>query len=313
MRDAFFEALTEAAAADERIWALTGDLGIGLFDAFEQVAPGRYLNVGIAEQAMVGIAAGLAYVGKRPVAYSIAPFVTSRPQEQVRVDVAMAQANVVLAGVGGGMAYGYLGPTHHATEDLAVMRALPGMTVLAPGDPGETKRATRAALDLGGPVYLRLGKNGEPDLLPARPFQIGKAVTVKPGDDVTLISTGSILAETLGAARRLTERGISAHVLHCPSVKPFDTHEVCAAGAHTGLVITIEEHNVIGGLGSATAEALSEYGIGARLVRLGLQDEFAHTVGSREFLLRHHGLDAQAIAARAESLLGEAPRHAAAA
>src|SRR5438874_1960698 len=146
MRDAFFEALTELAVDDERVWALTGDLGIGLFDDFETLAPGRYLNVGIAEQALVGIAAGLAYSGQVPFAYSIAPFATSRPHDQIRVDVAMANANVKLVGVGGGLSYGYLGPTHHAIEDLALMRALPGMTVLAPGDPGDARRATRAAL-----------------------------------------------------------------------------------------------------------------------------------------------------------------------
>ena len=145
MRDAFFEALTDLARDDERIWALTGDLGIGLFDDFERVAPGRYLNVGIAEQNLVGVAAGLAYAGQVPFAYSIAPFITSRPHDQIRVDVAMAEANVKLVGVGGGLSYGYLGPTHHAIEDLALMRVLPGMTVLAPADPADVQRATRAA------------------------------------------------------------------------------------------------------------------------------------------------------------------------
>src|SRR3954466_15499589 len=144
MRDAFFDALADLAAEDPRVWALTGDLGIGLFDPVEEAAPGRVLNVGIAEQAMVGIAAGLAYAGKLPFAYSIAPFATSRPHDQIRVDVAMANANVKLVGVGGGVSYGYLGPTHHAIEDLALMRALPAMTVLAPGDPAEAARATRA-------------------------------------------------------------------------------------------------------------------------------------------------------------------------
>jgi transketolase len=307
MRDAFFAALSEVAESDERVWALTADLGIGLFDGFQRVAPGRYINVGIAEQAMIGVAAGLAYAGRRPIAYSIAPFVTSRPHEQVRVDLAMAQANVVLVGVGGGLSYGYLGPTHHATEDLAVMRALPGMTVLAPGDPAEAKAATRAALGHDGPVYLRLGKNGEPALLGERPFVIGAAVPVAAGDDVTLVSTGAILAEVLGARALLAADGVAAGVLHYPTVKPFDGHALCAAAARTGLLVSVEEHTVVGGLGSAAAEALSEQGLGARLVRLGLQDEFAHTVGSREFLLGHHGLDAAGIAARVRSLLGVAP------
>ena len=166
MRDAFFAELVEMAADDPRVWALTADLGIRLFDETERVAPGRVLNVGIAEQALIGVAAGLAYAGKVPFAYSIAPFATSRPHDQIRVDVAMAEANVKIVGVGGGTSYGYLGPTHHAIEDLALMRALPGFTVLAPGDPAETRRAARAALEIDGPVYLRLGKNGERNLLP---------------------------------------------------------------------------------------------------------------------------------------------------
>src|SRR3954466_15559804 len=190
MRDAFFDALADLAAEDPRVWALTGDLGIGLFDPVEEAAPGRVLNVGIAEQAMVGIAAGLAYAGKLPFAYSIAPFATSRPHDQIRVDVAMARANVKIVGVGGGVSYGYLGPTHHAIEDLALMRALPGMTVLAPGDPGEARCATRAALAIDGPVYLRLGKNGEPDLLAGDDsFTLGRARVLREGDDVTLAST----------------------------------------------------------------------------------------------------------------------------
>jgi transketolase len=292
MRDAFFAALTQAAERDERIWALTGDLGIGLFDDFCRVAPGRYLNVGIAEQALVGVAAGLAYAGQRPVAYSIAPFLTARAHEQVRVDVAMAHANVTLVGVGGGVGYGYLGPTHHGTEDLAVMRALPGMTVLAPADPGEASRATQAALDFDGPVYLRLGKNGEPDLLPERPFEFGRAVAVVDGADIVLASTGAILRHVLDAAESLRGIGVQASVLHFGTVKPFDSEALVRAAMRTGAVLAVEEHTVIGGLGSAAAEALAESGIGARLRRIGLRDTFAHQVGSQQHLLSVYGITA---------------------
>ena len=309
MRDAFFETVAELAASDERIWALTGDLGIGLFDDFCAAAPGRFLNVGIAEQNLVGVAAGLAYAGKVPFAYSIAPFVTSRPNDQVRVDVAMPGANVKLVGVGGGVAYGYLGPTHHAIDDLALMRALPGFTVLAPADPEETRRATRAAFAHEGPVYLRLGKNGERAALPAfAPFAIGRALVVREGDDVTLASTGAILPEVLGAAERLAAMGIRAGVVHHPSVKPFDAETLCEAAAVSRHVVTVEEHSVIGGLGSAAAEALAEEGVGARLRRVGLPDTFAHEVGSREHLLRTYGLDAEAIARTALELVGAGPR-----
>jgi transketolase len=304
MRDAFFDALTECARADERVWALTGDLGIGLFDDFQAAAPGRWLNVGIAEQNLVGVAAGLAYAGQKPFAYSIAPFVTSRPHDQVRVDVAMARADVTLVGVGGGLSYGYLGPTHHAIEDLAIMRALPGVTVLAPADPADVRRATRAALAIEGPVYLRLGKNGERDVLPAgAPFAVGRATTVRDGDDVTLASTGAILPEVLDAADRLAALGVQAGVLHFGTVKPFDADALTEAAARTGAVVTVEEHSIIGALGSAAAEALAEAGVPARLRRVGVPDAFAHEVGSREHLLRHFGMDADGIARAARDLL----------
>jgi transketolase len=205
------------------------------------------------------------------------------------------------------MAYGYLGPTHHATEDLAVMRALPSMTVLAPADPGEARRATEAALAHDGPVYLRLGKNGEPALLPDRPFTIGDAVSVREGQDLTIASTGSLLAEALGAAALLAREGIEAGVLHFPTVKPFDAEAICRAAAATGLVVSVEEHNATGGLGSAVAEALVDQGVGARLVRLGLPDTFAHAVGSRDFLLDHYGLNGAGIADRAAALAGHQP------
>jgi transketolase len=308
VRDAFFSALTELGAADERVWALTGDLGIGLFDEFERTAPGRYLNVGIAEQNLVGVAAGLAYAGKVPFAYSIAPFATSRPHDQLRVDVAMAAANVKLVGVGGGVAYGYLGPTHHAIEDLALTRALPGFTVLTPADPAEAVRATHAAHAVDGPVYLRLGKNGEPAALPEdAPFELGRALTLREGSDVTLVSAGAILPEALAAADTLALAGVEATVLHLGTLKPFDADAVAEAGALTGAVISVEEHSIVGGLGSAVAEALAESGVGARLRRVGLPDTFAHAVGSREFLLDRYGLSADAIARGALELVNLVP------
>ena len=307
MRDAFFAELAEMAAADSRVWALTGDLGINLFDETERVAPGRVLNVGIAEQALIGVAAGLAYAGNVPFAYSIAPFVTSRPHDQIRVDVAIAHANVKVVGVGGGTAYGYLGPTHHAIEDLALMRALPGFTVLAPGDPAETRRAARAALEIDGPVYLRLGKNGERNLLPEdAPFNVGRAQMLRDGDDVTLASTGAILGETLAAAHQLATLGIHATVLHFATIKPFDEEAIVRAVSRTHSLVTLEEHNVIGGLGSAAAEAMAEHAVSGRLRRLGLPDQFAHAVGSQDFLLDRYGLAAADVVAAAVGLIDHA-------
>jgi transketolase len=305
VRDAFVQELTELAAEDDRVWALTGDLGVDLFDDLARRAPGRFLNVGIAEQNLVGVAAGLAYAGKLPFVYSIAPFIVSRAHDQIRVDVALARANVKLVGVGGGVGYGYLGPTHHAIEDLALMRALPDLTVLTPGDPAETRLATRAALEVDGPVYLRLGKNGEPNVLPAgREYAVGKAALVRPGADITIATVGAMLPQALEAADALAARGVAAGVLHFGSLKPFDADAVVACARHTPLIVSVEEHNVVGGLGSAVAEAIAEGGVAARLVRLGLQDTFAHEIGSREHLLRVYGLGPDAIARAAEQLVG---------
>jgi transketolase len=309
MRNAFAVALERAVAADDRVCLVLADLGWGVFDEVERLAPGRVINAGIAEQAMVGVAAGLAQAGKKAVAYSIAPFIASRAHDQVRVDVAAGAADVTLVGVGGGVAYGYLGLTHHAIDDLAAMRALPNMTVLAPCDPSDAEAATTAALALDGPVYLRLGKNGEPALLPeGASFAIGRALAVRDGADVTIASTGPILAEALGAADLLSREGIDAAVLHFGTVKPLDVAAVLGALERTGTIVTLEEHSVLGGFGSAVAEIAAEAGIG-RVVRAGLPDTFVHEVGGREHLFAHYGLDAAGVAARAAAALGAAPHH----
>jgi transketolase len=306
MRNAFATSVAQSAAADERICLLLADLGFGVFDDFERVAPGRLINVGIAEQTMIGVAAGLAQAGKRAVAYTIAPFITSRAHDQVRVDVAAGNANVLLVGVGGGVAYGYLGLTHHAIDDLAAMRALPNMTVLSPCDPQDAAGAVRAALALDGPAYLRLGKNGEPALLRAcTPFEIGRATAVRGGQDVTIASTGPILSSAIGAAELLADDGIDAAILHFGTVKPLDEEAVLTALAETGLIVALEEHSIVGGFGSAIAEVAAQTGAG-RVVRAGFPDCYVHEVGGRDHLLAHYGLDATGIAGRVRTALGAA-------
>lgn len=307
MRDAFVRTLTELAGEDARVCALTGDLGVDLFDDFARVAPGRFLNVGIAEQTLVGVAAGLALAGKVPFAYSIIPFITSRPHDQIRVDVAMTGAGVKLVGVGAGYAYGAAGPTHHAIEDMALMRSLPGMTVLTPADPREAAAATRAALAMPGPVYLRLGKNGEADVVPAHmPYEPGVARWIRRGADATLASIGTALPSALEAAALLEAAGIEAGVLHFPSLRPFDTAAVLVALAAAPAVVTVEEHRRDGGFGSAVAEAMAESGLPGRLARVGMPDRYPDEVGSREHLLAQAGADATGVCAAVLRLLGEA-------
>jgi transketolase len=313
VRDAFVRTLTELAGEDERVCALTGDLGLDLFDGFAARAPGRFLNVGIAEQTLVGVAAGLALAGKVPFAYSIIPFVTSRPHDQIRVDVAMTGAPVKLVGVGAGYSYGAAGPTHHAIEDMALMRSLPGMTVLTPADPREAAAATRAALTIPGPVYLRLGKNGEADVVPPElPYEPGVARWIRTGADVTIASIGTALPVALEAATLLAGHGIRAGVLHFPSLRPFDTSAVVAALETAPAVVTIEEHRRDGGFGSAVAEAMAESGIPGRLARVGMPDRYCDEVGSREHLMAVVGADAAGVCVAARTLLeGSAVRRAA--
>src|SRR5260370_5765307 len=221
MRTSFIDTLCAQAAADERIWLLTGDLGYSVLERFADTFPNRYVNVGVAEQNLAGVAAGLARCGKIPFIYSIANFPTLRCLEQIRNDICYHEGNVKIVAVGGGLTYGAQGYTHHGVEDLAILRALPGMTVLAPGDPVETRLATKAVLDWPGPCYLRLGKAKEPVVHQTEPaFEIGRAITVRTGWDVTLISTGGMLHETLEVANRLKQQGIAGRALSRPTVKP---------------------------------------------------------------------------------------------
>lgn len=258
MRTAFIETLTELAEQDERIWLLTGDLGYSVLEKFAERFPKRYVNVGVAEQNMTGVAAGLAMCGKIVFTYSIANFPTMRCLEQIRNDVCYHNVNVKVVSVGGGLAYGPLGYTHHGVEDLAVMRALPNMAVVAPGDPVEARLATRAVAEWDGPCYLRLGKAGEPAVYDSEPeFKIGVPTLVRGGGrDVTLVSTGGALKVAVETARVLEGRGVSASVVDLHTLRPIDW-EALRSLVTTPVVATIEEHSVVGGLGSAVSEVLA--------------------------------------------------------
>ena len=298
MRTAFIETLLEIAKDDPRIVLMVGDLGFGVVVPFMEQLPSQFVNAGVAEQNMTGMAAGMALSGKIVFTYSIANFPVLRPLEQIRNDVCYHNANVRIVPVGGGMAYGSLGPSHHATEDIAIMRTLPNMLVVAPGDPVEARLATRALIEYEGPAYLRLGRAGEPTVHQSEPhFELGKAILVREGNDITLISTGGLLPEAVNAARLLAEQGVEARVLSMHTVKPLDVAAVLAAARETSAIFTIEEHSVIGGLGGAVAEVLAESSLPLpKFKRIGIRGGFSSEVGTQSYLRMRYGLDANSIA-----------------
>ena len=307
MRTAFIKELCVLAEADDRIWLICGDLGYSVLEAFSDRFPKRYLNAGVAEQNMTGIAAGLALTGKIVFTYSIANFPVMRCLEQVRNDVCYHNLNVKIVSVGGGLAYGSHGYTHHGVEDLAVMSVLPNMTVIAPGDPIEARAATRAVITHPGPAYLRLGKAGEPVLhKPEIDFQIGRAIRMEDGDDLTLISTGGMLGETLNAAATLRSQGRSIRVLSMPTLMPFDAEAVCSASRETGGIITVEEHGP-GGLGTRTAEVLAECANSTPFYPVCLASMAIKTAGTQSQLRGSQGVCAEGIVARAMQILTGSP------
>jgi transketolase len=274
---------------------LCGDLGYSVLEPFAERFPERYVNVGVAEQNMTGLAAGLAKTGKVVFTYSIANFPVMRCLEQVRNDVCYHDLDVKIVAVGGGLAYGPQGYTHHGVEDLAVMRILPNMTVIAPGDPVETRLATQAIASHSGPCYLRLGKAGEPVVHQEEPvFQIGKAIQVRQGNAATLISTGGMLETAAQAAEILACRGNAISVLSMPTVQPLDVSAVVDAARRTPRIVTIEEHG-FGGLGSAVAEVLAQSDGRVTFRMLRLERQAISTAGSQQFLRDTHGLSVEDI------------------
>jgi transketolase len=306
MRDTFIRQLLELAREDERIVLVTGDLGFGVVDEFQRKLPRQFINAGVAEQNMTGIAAGLALSGKVVFTYSIGNFTTLRCLEQLRNDACYHGANVKAVAVGGGFSYGPLGFSHHATEDLAILRALPEMKVLCPGDLWEAAGATRALVETAGPGYLRLDKTpAEPTNRRDEVFELGQARMLRDGDAMTLIATGGVLGEAMGAARWLAEDGIACRVLSLHTLKPFDAAAVARAARETGGIVTIEEHSLLGGLAGAVAEACLELGAAPRMFRrLGLPDRFATEVGSQRYLRARYGLDSASIANTVRVLVG---------
>lgn len=293
MRNAFADEITKLAGEDPALVLLAGDIGNRLFDKFKAVAPDRFYNCGVAEANMVGIAAGLGMSGFRPVVYTITPFTTTRVMEQIRVDVCYHDVPVIIVGTGSGLSYASLGPTHHSCEDMAMLRALPGMSVFAPGDPWEVRACLRAALKHRGPVYMRIGKKGEPAVHQCTPeVSVGRSITLREGENVTLLAVGVMVPTALAVADELVAHGVSARVVSVVSVKPLDEKLLGHVFDRSRLVATIEEHSVIGGFGAAVSEWLVDRGmIGVPLVRFGTADAFIHESGDTRYARERMGLD----------------------
>ena len=304
MRNAFIKTLFEEASKNKDIFLIVGDLGFGVIEEFQKRYPRQFLNAGVAEQNMTGMAAGLALSGKTVFTYSIANFTILRPLEQIRVDICYHRANVKIVSVGGGFHYYSLGSTHHATEDLSIMRTLPNMTVIAPCDPIEASLATKSVIAKKGPCYLRLA-NKVPIIHQTKPkFKIGKAIQLREGSDITLIATGGMLQDTLDAAQDLSEHGLQARVFSMHTIKPIDKGIVINAAQETKAIFTIEDHQVTGGLGSAVAEILSEMPKRAIIFkRFGIQDLFTKDIGSVEYIKKSLGLKGKQIANQIIKLL----------
>jgi transketolase len=301
-RVAFAETLIELAQADERIVAVCNDsVGSSNLVGFQKLLPERLINVGIAEQNMVGVGAGMANAGFIPFVCGAGPFLTGRALEQIKVDVAYNGFPVILCGMSPGLAYGELGPTHHSIEDLSWLRAIDGLAVIVPADPAQTSAAVRWAAKAGKPAYLRIGRTKVPATTPAgtEAFTFGKADMLRNGSSLSIVATGAMVSRALAAAEVLGDRGLQARVINISTIKPLDEATVIAAAKETGAIVTVEEATIEGGLGAAVAEIVVRHApVPMRM--LGVKG-FAPT-GSAEFLFDHFGLNPDGIAAAALEL-----------
>lgn len=306
MREQCLQTIYELARADERVVFIGSDLGAGVLAEFKANLPERFFMEGVSEQNLVGVAAGLAMEGRIVYLNTIATFLTRRCYEQVAVDLCLHNAKVRLIANGGGVVYAPLGPTHLATEDIAILRALPNMTIVAPADAREMIRVMRATLDYPGPIYVRVAKGHEPIVTTETgEFRIGPAVPMREGHDALIVTTGVGLQVCLAAADELTAAGIDATVLHVPTLKPLDTETLAAAAERVPVIVTVEEHSVIGGLGSAVAEFLAESDLlgGRKFRRIGLPDVFPSGYGDQAGMMARYGISAAAVVQRVTELL----------
>lgn len=308
MRNHVIDKITELAETDERIMIVNGDLGFGVLEKFRDKFPDRYFNVGIAEQNMTSVAAGLALEGNLVFTYSIGNFPTLRCIEQIRNDICYHNANVKVLAVGGGFPYGDLGMTHHATEDIAMMRALPNMKVFVPADAVEATACLAEACSFEGPAYIRMARGKEPEQHDKKEkLDIRKIIDIKGnGKTVAVLTTGTVLSEAVKLVDILKRRNIEIHVYSCPCVKPLDSENIIALSKESSLLVTMEDHNIKGGFGGAVAECLSEIkGPHSPLLRIGLPDVYTSVVGNQDYLRDYYGISAVKAAEKIESVLGE--------
>lgn len=298
MRDAFAREMTSLAAERGDVTLLSGDIGNRMFDRFKEVAPDRFMNCGIAEANMMSVAAGMALSGLRPVVYTITPFTTTRCFEQIRIDVAYHQAPVVIVGTGSGLSYAELGPTHHSIEDMAILRTLPGLNVVAPADSAELASQLREALESQYPTYMRIGKKEEEILhCGSNKLGIGKANLLRDGSDILVLGVGPLLSEAIKAAITVSSDPLSVAVASLGSIKPLDERFLETMADRYTTWITVEEHGLVGGIGSAILEWLQERSEKrVNISRVGIPDSFIHETGNQHFARRLMGLDAEGLA-----------------
>ena len=307
MRKTCLNCIYDLAKEDERIFFVGSDLGFKTLDNFKEEMPDRFFMEGISEQHVIGMAAGLAMEGKTVYVNTIATFLTRRCFDQTAMDLCLHNVPVRMVGNGGGMVYAPLGPTHMATEDIAIMRALPNMTVVAPCDAEEMKRMMPQTVDWDGPIYIRLAKGYDPVVSrPELEFKLGKGIAYREGVDVLLVSTGVSLHSCIDAAELLEKRGVSAGIMHSPTIKPFDGEMLLRMADGVKAVVPVEEHSVIGGLGDAVGETLLQAGLASMPAfrKVGIPDVFTENYGSQKELMHHFGIDGEGVEKTVMELIG---------
>ena len=296
MRNAFADEVTQLAQADSRVVLLSGDIGNRLFDRLRAVRPEQFLNCGIAEQNMMGVAAGMGLSGLRPIVYTITPFTTIRCLEQIKIDVGYHNSPVIIVGTGSGLSYASLGPTHHSLEDFAIFRTIPNLQVLAPWDAKSLRACLHMAMESSGPTYIRIGKKGETDLsgdnaIPA----IGNGLCLKSGSQVCILATGTVSSEAASAVKTLAEQGASAQLVLMHTIKPFSESAIVALLNRFDALVTVEEHSKVGGFGESILNLIAQSGLQKKVEVLGTSDEFMPVVGSQEYARQYFEIDAESI------------------